>query len=194
MKDEVSRHRVASGGSGKTDEAELGRFVCGLIEIQTELKSFVAHLMPFTDARDDIVQEVNLLVMEKRRQFEPGTNFRAWVYTFARNVTMKRQKRARERREFAFDPEVMERLAEDFREADPVTDERLPALQRCLAKMTGDERALLLGRYERRGATVEAADERGTSAAAVRGVLHRLRIALRRCVERELRSLARGPA
>lgn len=192
MKDEVSRHREDSGPSAKADEAELGQFVCGLIEIQTELKSFVAHLMPFTSERDDIVQEVNQLVMEKRHQFEPGTNFRAWVYTFARNVTMKRQKRARRRREFVFDPEVMARLAEDFREADPVTDERLPALRRCLGKMSEDERGLLLGRYERRGATVDAAGKRGTSAAAVRGVLYRLRIALRRCVEREMKSLSGG--
>lgn len=171
-----------------------GEFVCLLIELQPELRSFIAHLMPFVDARKDILQEVNLLVWEKREQFEPGTNFRAWVFRFARNVTMSHQKRARRDKVQVFSPETMELLATDFTEADTVLDERMPALRRCLEKVEPQERVLLLSRYGRHGAIEAAAKQAGRSAASLRGLLFRLRIALRRCVEREMKTRKGGPA
>lgn len=184
-------HSTGKDGEGSTD---LSAFVCELIAIQTELKSFVRHLVPYSDHWEDIVQEVNLLVMEKRRQFELGTNFRAWVYTIARNVTMKWQKRSRNRREFAFEPDVMERLAEDFADQDLLSDERVVVLRQCLQKVGPDERRMLLSRYETRGSTVSAAERLGVSQAAVRALLFRLRIALRRCVERKMKPLPGGTA
>jgi RNA polymerase sigma-70 factor (ECF subfamily) len=171
-----------------------GDFVCQLIELQPELRAFVAHLLPFVVVRKDILQEVNLLVWEKRGQFEPGTHFRAWVFRFARNVTMNHQKRARRAKLLVFSPETMEMLADDFIEADPVIDERMPALRRCLEKIDPKERRLLLSRYGRHGAVEEAARQAGRSAASLRGMLFRLRIALRRCVEREMGAGKGGPA
>lgn len=164
-----------------------GEFVCQLIEVQSELRSFIAHLMPFVDARNDILQEVNLRVWQKREQFRPGSNFRAWVFTFARNVTMTYQKRARRENQLLFSPETVAQLASEFIEDDPSIDERLPALRQCLEKVPAEERQLLIGRYQKHGAIKEAARESGRSAAALRGTLHRLRIALRRCVEVELK-------
>jgi RNA polymerase sigma-70 factor (ECF subfamily) len=169
-------------------EGELGRYVSDLIEIQPELRSFVAHLIPFATVRDDIVQEVNVLLMEKRTKFEMGTNFRAWVFTFARNVTMKYQKKARERREVTFDPELFELLAKDFVEEEMAIDERLFALRNCLGKMKDDDRVFLLGCYERRGNPVKKATEEGVSSSSIRGLLFRLRMALRKCIEREMLS------
>ncbi len=184
-----ARERSADEASPDRGDAELGTFVCELLAIQSELRAFVGHLIPFSDFRDDIVQEVNLLVMEKRRHFEPGTNFRAWVFTFARNVTMKWQKRARERREFAFDPDVIEVLAGEFSDHKPDADERLDALRRCLLKVPTEDRGLLLSRYRKHGNLEVAAGRMGVSSASVRGMLFRLRIALRRCIEREMKPL-----
>lgn len=160
--------------------------MCQLIELQPELRAFIGHLMPFVEVRKDILQEVNMLVWEKRESFEPGTNFRAWVFRFARNVTMKYQKRARREKEVMFSPETIAALASDFERESPQIDERLPVLRRCLEKVPAEERRLLLGRYGRHGAVQEAADSAGRSGASLRGVLFRLRIALRRCVEKEM--------
>lgn len=175
--------------SGATGAAG-GAFVCELIAVQPDLRGFIAHLMPFPDARADILQEVNLLVWEKRDQFEPGTNFRGWVFRFARNVTMKHQKRARREKRLVFSPETLELLADDFEREDPRIDERLPVLRRCLAKLEAEDRKLLLARYTRHGAVEKLAQESQRTAASLRGLLFRLRIALRRCVERELKGVS----
>jgi len=161
-------------------------FVCQLTGMQSELRGFISHLTPYHGSHADILQEVNLLVWQKRHQFQPGSNFRAWAYTFARNVTMKHQKRARRENELMFSAQTIEALANDYAAADPVFDDRLPALRRCLEKVPEPERNLLLSRYRRHGAVAQAAKLSTKSEAALRGVLFRLRVALRRCVEREM--------
>ena len=158
-----------------------------LIEIQPELRSFIGHLMPIVDARADILQEVNLLLWEKRATFQPGTSFRNWAYTFARNVVMNHQKKAKREKRVVFSNEMVEQLAADFEESDPRLAERMPALRRCLSKIPKEERQLLLARYAKHGAIEQRAQESGRSAAALRGVIFRLRTALRSCIERELR-------
>ena len=163
-----------------------GDFVVMLIGLQPDLKGFVAHLMPYPDVREDIIQEVNLLVWAKRNQFKQGTNFRAWVFAFARNVTMKFQRRARRENKLAFSTQTMDLLMADFLDDDPRVDERMPALRRCLEKVPEDERDLLLRHYEIRGTVARAANAAGRSAAALRAMLYRLRISLRACVEKEM--------
>ena len=86
-----------------------------------------------------------------------------------------------------FSEDLLETLAADFKESDPGIVERMPALRRCLQKVPQNERQLLLERYSRHGAVEQQAQTEGKSAAALRGMLFRLRIALRRCVEHELR-------
>lgn len=161
-------------------------FVCQLTGLQLDLRTFIAHLTPFYDAQGDILQEVNLLVWKKRDQFKPGSNFRAWVYTFARNVTMKYQKRARRENELMFSAETIDALAEDFIAASPVFDERLHALRHCLKKVPDREKRLLLNRYAQYGSVAREAKTSTKSDAALRGILFRLRVALRRCVEKEM--------
>lgn len=171
-------------------DAEAGEFVQLLIELQPQLRSFIAHLMPMADLRADLVQEVNMLLWKKRGSFEMSGDrsrgFRNWAYTIARFVVMGHQKRARREGLLVFGEEVMESLASEFEESDPRIAERMPALRRCLNKVPQVERELLLERYRQHGAVEEQARTAGRSSAALRGMLFRLRIALRRCVEQEL--------
>ena len=171
-------------------EDEAGGFVQLLIEIQPQLRSFIGHLMPIPDSRPDLLQEVNMLLWKKRKTFRMSADcakeFRNWAYTIARYVVMNQQKRARRESKLVFGDEVLDKLACDFEESDPGIAERIPALRRCLRKIPENERDLLLERYTRHGAVEHRAREDDRSAAALRGVLFRLRVALRRCVEHEL--------
>ncbi|MBB5353927.1 RNA polymerase sigma-70 factor (ECF subfamily) [Haloferula luteola] len=169
-------------------EKRAADFVCELLQVQPELRSFIGHLLPAVDARADVLQEVNLVLWKKRDDFEPGTSFRNWAYTCARYVVMNSQKRARRDKRLVFGDELLERLAEEFEEADPRIEERLPALRRCLERVPEEDRTLLLERYAQHGAVKERADRSGRSAASLRAMLFRLRIALRRCIESELRT------
>jgi RNA polymerase sigma-70 factor (ECF subfamily) len=171
-------------------DADGGDFVNLLIGLQPQLRSFIGHLTPMVDSRADLLQEVNMVVWKKRESFrmtaDPGKDFRNWAYTIARFVVMNHQKQAKRDNRLVFGDELMEKLADDFEESDPRIAERMPALKRCLQKVPVSERHLLLERYSQHGAVEEEARSVGKSAAALRGMLFRLRIALRRCVEQEL--------
>ena len=171
-------------------DVEAGEFVHLLIEMQPKLRSFIGHLMPMADIRADLVQEVNMVIWKKRGSFtmsgDRARSFRNWAYTIARFVVMSHRKRARRDGQMVFGEDLLETLACDFEESDPAIAERMPALRRCLQKVPANERKLLLERYSQHGAVEHQARTEGRSAAALRGMLFRLRIALRRCVEQEL--------
>ena len=171
-------------------DADGGIFVNLLIGLQPQLRSFIGHLTPMVDSRADLLQEVNMVVWKKRDSFrmtaDPEKEFRNWVYTIARFVVMNHQKQSKRDNRLAFGEALMEKLAIDFEESDPVIAERMPALRRCLQKVPQGDRHLLLERYSQHGAVEEHARSGGRSAASLRGMLFRLRIALRRCVEQEL--------
>ncbi|GAA5482947.1 hypothetical protein Hsar01_02173 [Haloferula sargassicola] len=185
--------RTSAKSADPVSEQREGDFVCQLIGIQPELRAFIGHLLPIVDARADALQEVNLLLWKKRESFEPGTSFKNWAFTCARFVVMSRQKKARRDRRLVFSDELIERLAEEFEQADPSMEERLPALRRCLEKVPETERRLLLDRYSEHGAVTRHSERSGRSAAALRAMLFRLRIALRKCVERELQNHPLSP-
>lgn len=181
-----SEHDGFLGDEAASRDRAEGDFVCQLIAIQPELRSFVSHLIPVIDAREDALQEVNLVLWRKRESFEPGTHFRNWAYTCARYVVMNRQKRAKRDKRLVFSDGMVELLADEFEECDPRMSDRLPALRRCLEKVPDNDRRLLLERYAAHGAIERRAENSGRSAAALRAMLFRLRIALRKCIEREL--------
>lgn len=102
---------------------------------QILLRNFVASLIPAIDARADIVQEINILLWEKRASFELETNFKAWAFAVARYVIMNHQKRFRRRERLMFSSEVIEALADQFVELDPEPDERMEALCQCMSRL-----------------------------------------------------------
>ena len=177
-------------------DAQAGELVQLLIEIQPLLRSFISHLMPMSDSRDDVLQEVNMVIWQKKGSFQisrdSGKDFRNWAYTIARFVVMSHQKQAKRQNQLIFGEDLMNTLANEFEESDPRLAERMPALRRCLQKLPSDDRRLLLERYSQHGAVESQAREEGRSSAALRGLLFRLRIALRRCVEQELQHQTEG--
>ena len=76
-----------------TKQAE---FVSQIARHQSALHAYIISLMPGVDGVDDVLQETNLVLWEKRRTFEPGSNFRAWACAIARfRVMGHRRKLAR---------------------------------------------------------------------------------------------------
>jgi RNA polymerase sigma-70 factor (ECF subfamily) len=171
-------------------DAQSGEFVRLLIGVQPLLRSFIGHLLPMSDSRDDLLQEVSMVMWQKRTSFtiagDAEKDFRNWAYTIARFVVMSHQKQAKRQNQLIFSDDLIHTLASEFEESDPRMTERMPALGRCLQKVPSDDRRLLLERYSQHGAVESHARVGGRSSAALRGMLFRLRIALRRCVEQEL--------
>ncbi|PQJ27627.1 hypothetical protein BSZ32_03355 [Rubritalea profundi] len=59
-------------------------FIGEITRIQSQLRAYIISLMPGASGAEDVLQETNLVLWEKRAKFEQGTNFRAWVCAIAR--------------------------------------------------------------------------------------------------------------
>jgi len=171
------------GPGGKHSDSA---FVSLLTGHQILLRNFVGSLIPAIDARADIVQEINILLWEKRSNFELETNFKAWAFAVARYVIMNNQKRFRREGRLVFSSEVVEALAEQFEDLDPEPDERMGALRECMGRLRDEHQRLLLDCHAERGSIERAAEERGQPAVTIRSILLRLRGRLRKCIHDRL--------
>lgn len=161
-------------------------FVALLTSHQILLRNFVGTLIPAIDVRADIVQEINILLWEKRANFELDTNFKAWAFTVARYVVMNNQKRFRRDGRLVFSSEMVEMLADQFEETNTEPDERMGALRECMSKLADEQQRLLLDCYAERGSIERAAEERGQPAVTIRSIIMRLRNRLRNCVHERM--------
>ena len=160
-------------------------FIAHLTDSQRVLHAFILTLVPNLSDADDILQETNLVLWDKRDEFTPGTNFQAWAFRIARYQVMAQRKR-----QSRFTPllseALLERLAETAAARSEQLDERREALLECLGKLKQREREIVLGRYRDSLSGSEIAETSGLSVDAVYQLLHRTRESLLRCVQQAL--------
>jgi RNA polymerase sigma-70 factor (ECF subfamily) len=166
-----------------TQEAE---FVGQITSHQPELHAFIISLMPGTEGAEDVLQETNLVLWEKRKTFQRGTNFRAWVFQIARYKVMAHRRKLANLGFLIFDDDLAEQLAEEC-EAEPEEfSVRREALKKCLARLKEPERQLIEHRYVSESNLDDFAQKSGRSAESLRVTLFRLRAGLKKCIIGEL--------
>lgn len=68
-------------------DAESGdNFYAELVASLTDLRGFARVLCREHDRADDLVQDAVVRALAARDLFQPGTNFRAWIFTILRNL------------------------------------------------------------------------------------------------------------
>jgi RNA polymerase sigma-70 factor (ECF subfamily) len=160
----------------------------GLIRLyEADVWRIAASLLRDWTATESLVQQAFIDAYSHLHQYQPGTDFGAWVRTVARNRLRKEFRGAtREEQRLAV---YREQLAERQRAERPVHDDAdvyLEALRGCRAELPADEAALLKLRYEK-GLSFEAiAAKRGLTPAAVQRAISRIRFRLRACIEGQL--------
>jgi len=162
-------------------------FVTELTRHQGTLHSFLTSLLPGEDGIDDILQETNMVLWEKRDDFEPGTSFKRWAFAVAR-WQARAWLTARKRRNWlVFDDELVGVLAASFEAAPPNEGpESLKALRYCLTKLKESDRLLVLTHYQHGKSLAKCSSLFGRSVSSLGVSLFRLRAALRRCIQSEL--------
>jgi RNA polymerase sigma-70 factor, ECF subfamily len=155
-------------------------------DLQTALKEYVAGLLGGADGVEDLVQETNLFLWERRGEYERGSNFRAWAMRVAWfKVMAERRDRAREGK-VVFSEALLEQLSSRAEERLEESDRRLLALRRCLDRSRPQDRRILEWKYGRGSSLTELAELNGSSQNAMHKTISRLRLALRHCVEKQL--------
>lgn len=145
--------------------------------------------MPGVQGVSDVLQETNLILWEKRKSFEPGSNFTAWAFTIAR-YEVKNYKRKLQRKQtiLGLEEKLAEELAEHCQLTPEETDTRMLALEHCLAKLHKNELNLIKHRYITDITLKSYAESLGRPVGSLRVALHRIRSGLRKCIAFQLRS------
>ncbi|MCX7818294.1 MAG: sigma-70 family RNA polymerase sigma factor [Kiritimatiellae bacterium] len=164
------------------------RFLAQFLRHQDEIAAVVGSMVRDPHLREDIVQEVAMVLWRKFDEYDPSRPFGAW----ARGIAVRKvlQAWARQQRlPSAMAPETMEAILAGFDQTESEAEnwaEREAALEHCIGKLPQRSQRLLDLRY-REGLSLQAIAERLSSTLdAVNKALSRLRRALRECVEQRL--------
>lgn len=165
----------------KTDSPT--QFADLLADHQPRLSAYIRSLVLDEHATKDILQETNITLLKKSRDFVPGTNFTAWSFRIAYfEVLTWRRKRGRDK--IHFDDNLVESLAGAVEEAAPDYDARLEALQICIGELPARQREVVTRRYLNSESVQDIADDLGFKANAASQLLFRARANLLKCMNR----------
>jgi len=166
--------------SGMEDE-----FVIEMIACQRRLYAYVLSVVFDRERAREIVQQVNLILLQKKSEFEMGTNFGAWACRVAfYEILADRRRRTRDRH--LFDDETLALVATKAEAAAANADERVESLESCLQELSTEQRQLIRDRYSPGGSVNQLAEQARKSPAAISSLLYRIRTLLNACVERKL--------
>lgn len=168
-------------------EEKLKEIVQLLTAHQESLRIFIQSLLPNHADALDVLQEVNIVLWEKRDEFQLGSNFAAWARQIARYKVMNHCKSLRKRALQVFDEAVLERLADDTEEVDcHELEAKRQALSTCFARLAPEHRQLLQARYTSPEEMRRYSIRIKRSHESLRVTLFRVRKWLRDCMDHRL--------
>ena len=86
-------------------------FETELVALLPTLRLRACRFVRGRDAVSDLVQDTLVRCLAGRDKFEEGTNLGGWAFTVMRNIWINRGRCAKEGREVATDPDIMQWLA-----------------------------------------------------------------------------------
>lgn len=152
---------------------------------QDELFRYIFALLPHEEDARDVLQETSVALYRKFAEYDPQKPFLAWAYGFAYLEVLKQRER-NQRRTRHFSRELVERLAVERQEHEPVLQARLQALEHCLQELPPDDRELIRQRYQGQKRTEELMHQFGSSRRTFFRKLDRIRRSLLDCINRRL--------
>ncbi|MFZ4595098.1 MAG: sigma-70 family RNA polymerase sigma factor [Verrucomicrobiaceae bacterium] len=167
------------------------RFLPLFLACQNDLRAFIGAMVRDTALREDLFQEVSMILWRKFDTYDPARAFGAWARGIATRKILESH-RVSARLPQAIPPEVLEAVAEGFNRVEQEEEaqtwqERERALNACLDLLPARSSALIAERYHKSRAIEELAEEFGMSLDGIYQTLSRLRRQLRECVSRRLR-------
>ncbi len=156
----------------------FGQLVC---RYQDRLYNAIVHLVGSCDEAYDVVQDAFVQAFVKLASFEGASAFYTWLYRIAFNLAVSRQRRKRptlsiEQTREVTGKEPLELISPD----EPLQrEERARQVQRGLAALSEEHRAILIMREMEDFSYEEIADLLGVPLGTVRSRLNRARMQLR---------------
>lgn len=162
-------------------DVEIERF---LTELQPALQAYIVSLLGSTAGLGDVLQEANIVVWEKRFEFEKGTNFKAWAFKIAYFKALGYRRDEARRGRFQFNEQLLLKIAAESQDlVGESGDLRAEALSECIKALPERQQALVNEHYLDGISLKDIAERGGRKAPAVHKEISRLRQALRLCVQ-----------
>lgn len=158
------------------------------MEAQPAVEAYLGSLVRDRAQAEDLLQQVALTATEKFDDYDPQRSFTGWALGIARNKTLQYFESSKADR-LRFGQDLVMQLAETHERLADEGQPRAQALDDCMAKLPEQSLALLKRRYIQNLKPGKIADMIGVSANSVRISLHRIRTALRQCIERRVKQL-----
>ena len=119
--------------------SDAGDYAGEMAAHQGRLESFIRSVTGDAEAARDILQDTNVILLRKARDFRPGTNFTAWAFRIARFEIMTWRRKAGRSR-LVFDDEALDRMADTAERQSDLYLSRVEALRECLTKLPERQR------------------------------------------------------
>jgi RNA polymerase sigma-70 factor (ECF subfamily) len=165
-------------------------FLTLFLQHQADIRAFVGALVRDRAARDDVQQEVALVLWKEFAKFDRSKSFGAWARGIAANKIRQRWEKAAQG-PLPLTAELMSSILDGFERSQQASTTRGDALEHCLGLLPDKSRELVRLRYEQSLKLEEIATRVQSSADAVHKALSRLRERLLDCVERRVAALER---
>lgn len=164
----------------------------GLVRLyQDAVWQIGATLLRDRDATENLVKQVFVDAYFHLDQYEPGTDFGAWIRTVARNRLRKELRTASrtDRRLATYRQRLAERLRTEAGDRTDDFEAYLAALRGCRNALPPRDAAILILRYERGLTFEQIAQKQGQTPEAVQRMISRIRFRLRDCIRNKLANL-----
>ncbi len=151
---------------------------------QLQLYRYIVVLIADRAEAEDVLQNTNLVLLQKWEQFEMGTNFWAWATGIAYFEVLKhRTAKGKKRLGLALSDATLEILAAEVAEEFSILERRNAALPDCIDRLSPDDLALVTDHYFRGLSWETIAGRLGRTASSVRHSICRVRRQLKRCID-----------
>ncbi len=170
-------------------------FTAHLTRLQPRLRGFFLAVTGNAPDADEALQDTNQILWRKRATFEQGTNFQAWAFrTAAYEARNFLRRRAKTQSAEIPSEELLAQISSevDRHDAEGQLEGRRAALTGCLNKLGHPDRALLVRRYFENQSLAALAEERESNQNALAQKLFRLRAAVLRCIEKQMKQQESG--
>jgi len=163
-------------------------FVSLVASHQLVLTGFLRTLIHRHSELDDVLQETNLVLWRKRREYDGDRPFAPWACKIAHFQALSHLKSRAGTAPQPLGEAALGQLAQLSMQRVGQMDRQLEEMQRCLRKLSRSHRQLVQARYQENSSVRQIAENLGKTPHSISMILYRLRNILRDCVERSLKS------
>ncbi len=162
-----------------------GKFVQLLASHQHRLRAYLLATVGSDQTADDLLQDTNLVLWNKREEFDHSRPFFPWACGIAYVEVMRSRRRVSTDR-LCFDAALLENISSEFVKQADLLDDREEALRKCLDRLNPDERQLIQARYSDDWSVEDLAAKTRRPSKTIYGALRRIRESLYQCIERTI--------